>query len=270
MNLDWIISVPNINDPICSLWKEANSCIKCLIGGAGTTFAKAAKSAGFATSLLSKVGYDFIGDYLLNDLRIAGITPLICQDKETSSGKVIIIEDKFDQKTMVSHRGANSKLNTDDVSVNMLAGVDLLYISGYTILEKPQSDAVIAMINAAKELGKFVFIDVVPHRVFCTPQHSELKKMLHRADGLSIEIGTARRMLQLDNAEVDVVLSSLSDTYRFIIAIPDNNTFLVNTNGTWSELSTGYDKAENRVGYLDKCAAKVLFNFAARNLCNQD
>ncbi len=261
INIDWIIKVEDIDMPIQSLWLEAKECISTKIGGGGFIFAAAAKDAGFKSFLIGKVGDDPFGSFATEFLKQNGIISLISVDRHKDTGKVVILRDTKDRKLMISHRGANVSLTSDNINDEVIKESDLLYISGYALLESPQSKASLHALRIAKNNKVFIVLDVVPHRIFTTKPGDDYFESLSSIDAIILELGTARRLLNNMKASENGILDNLLESYKLVILRPNNDTQIIADLSRRTTVSTGYSQAENKVGYLDKITAKLMFDY---------
>jgi sugar/nucleoside kinase (ribokinase family) len=265
INIDWIINIEDINKPIHSLWLEAKDCISFRLGGSGSIFAIGAKNAGFRSCLIGKVGNDPFGSFGKEYLEQKGINLLLSIDTQMDTGKVIILRDTNDKKAMISHRGANVNLRPDEIDRQVIENCDLLFISGYTLLEAPQSEASLEAVQIAKSKGIFVILDVVPHRVFAGDLSKDYYRCLSLVDSVVLELGTARRMLNNYNDSETNIIKSLLNLYKLVILRPNNDTQIIASQSHTKSMSTGYSQTPNKVGYLDKITAQVLFDYCVKD-----
>ena len=68
INIDWIIDVNSIDDPIKLLWSEAKELISTRLGGGGVIFSVVARDVGFESHLIGKVGNDLFGTFARDTL----------------------------------------------------------------------------------------------------------------------------------------------------------------------------------------------------------
>lgn len=265
INIDWIVNIDDVSKPVQSLWVEARNCITTKLGGAGAIFSIAANDSGFESYIIGKVGDDPYGEDCSTYLQRSGVNTTLTIDSKTDTGKIIILRDSNDKKAMISHRGANVNLRPEELNKNVIENCDILFISGYSLLEAPQSKSSIEAARIAKRSGAFVVLDVVPHRVFAIGLGRDYQECLSLADGLVLEAGTAKRMLNDQTAPVSKIIEGLLDSYRLVILRPDNNHQIIATHSYTERTSTGYCDAENKTGYLDKITAQLLFDFLQKS-----
>jgi ribokinase len=237
------------------------------LGGGGLLFASAAADAGLHTSLIGRVGRDVSGRAAVDWLRAKGIHCNIVDDETLSTGRSLILRDEArDTKVMVSHRGANVAFRPEEVPEELIANAHLLYISGYSLLEAPQSGAAIRAIEVARSHGTAVMVDLVPHRIFAGGLSYDYRRALDRADALVLELGTARRLLGSSKLLEDQALKHLLETYAAIVLYPNNDVQIVATRGFSRRTLTGYSQAVEKTGYLDKYRAEAVKLIAEANV----
>lgn len=64
------------------------------------------------------------------------------------------------EKTMYGFRGANVNLSAGEIDVGYVKNVNVLHISGYTLLSEAQRKAALELLEAARAAGFFVSLDV--------------------------------------------------------------------------------------------------------------
>ena len=264
--IDWVIEIESVHAPVQSLWKESSQAIKTAIGGSGVLFAIAASRAGFESHLIGKVGDDAFGTHACELLRSTNVVPHVLVDNVADTGKVVILRDSNDQKAMISHRGANVSLNPGELNPEIIKNCDLLYISGYALLQKPQSLCCLEAVKEAKVAGTFTVLDVVPHRVFSTALPPEYIECLSLVDCIVLELGTARAMLKTSNEDQDMILDQLLQCYKLVVLRPSNDVQVIADNSFRKVENTGYSSAVNKVGFLDKLTASTLYAYLAGKL----
>ena len=266
INIDWIIDVNSIDDPIKLLWSEAKS-ISTRLGGGGVIFS-VRRDVGFESHLIGKVGNDSFGTFARDTLEKKQVLTHISVNSKMDTGKVLIIKDTADQKAMISHRGANTSLAPDELDMRLIKGCGLLYVSGYALLEQPQSTSALIAVRMAKENGVFTMLDVVPHRVFSLQIPHEYQECMKLVDSIVLELGTARKMLGIPNGNHDLIINELLSSYQLVLLRTDNDTEIVAYRDVREVRNTGYSQASYKVGYLDRFTALTLRDFLKQGVAD--
>ena len=113
-------------------------------GGAAANVAAWASSAGADSYLLARVGNDAAGKTLLTELDELGVHHANMVVQGVQSGVVIVLVDPSGERTMFPERGANSGLTLADLPD--LAGVEMIYLSGYALLDPESRAGILEMI----------------------------------------------------------------------------------------------------------------------------
>jgi sugar/nucleoside kinase (ribokinase family) len=174
----------------------ASSCfqnpIRSNVGGNAVFFGEAAYEAGFSdVTVLCSIGNDVAGMLAVEHLQKLGISILkVASNKPT--GQVMILYQPNDQRIMVADRGANQDLQVpeSEALTELAHKVDLLYISGYMLLNPDQRAAIHSIADALRMAGAKVVLDVVPHDVWRTWTWREYAKMSSCADCIAAEFST--------------------------------------------------------------------------------
>ncbi len=136
--------------------------LKFFPGGKGANQAVAVARLGARVSLISAVGSDFIGDFLLRNLETAGIeTGWIRRDPDRSTGCAFIAIYPSGNNSIVVDPGANFTLQPADVekTQDAIAAADAVL----TVLEIPP-ETVEATLRAGRKAGKLTVLDAGPAR----------------------------------------------------------------------------------------------------------
>lgn len=262
VNSDWVVSVADMHEAIENLRLHGADTILERVGGSGVILANAFRRAGVATTLICSVGRDEPGARAIAALRRRGVRVIAHRTGKIATGKVIIVQslrpESLERKGMVSHRGANVELRLTQGAVRAVRQADLLVVSGYALLQAPQSTSVVRVVREAGRCGVPVFIDVVPHEVFRQVVPKDYRECLEMADGVCLELGTARALLRARHASVAEVVDRLAARFAVVIMRRSNDRQICVVNGRVTEDETGYSAASERTGYLDAVLARQL------------
>ena len=267
VNIDWIVSAPDVRGIVAELRLHGVNTIREQVGGSGTMLATAFRRVGVATTLLCSVGEDGSGERAISTLRKRGVRVVAHRDR-TGTGRVIIIQGRrpsgIEPKAMISHRGANVGLRLNPRALKAVTGADLLVVSGYALLEAPQSRSTLRAARVAHRFGVSVFIDLVPHEVFRNPLPREYGECLELADGVCLELGTARAFLRAPDASVADIVRRLGAMFAIVVLRLTNDRQITIVDGETSRQKTGYSVARDRTGYLDALLARQLVRLLRR------
>jgi sugar/nucleoside kinase (ribokinase family) len=123
---------------------------------AGTSANAAVWSAwdGAIARVLGRVGEDLAGRLLRDSLFERGVDPVLTFDADLPSGTMLVMVEEG-ERSMVADRGANARLQPDDLPPTLEAGAVL--VSGYLFLQDPTTDAAIAAIERAR--ARFIAVE---------------------------------------------------------------------------------------------------------------
>jgi 5-dehydro-2-deoxygluconokinase len=133
------------------------------VGGSPTNIAVAARRLGLETALLTAVGDDLVGDFILHFLQQEGVEIAYIPRKpgRRSSAVLLGIEppDKF---PLVFYRDncADIALTIDDVRATPVAGARILEVSGTALSAEPSRSAAVFAIEQARAEGRQVVFDL--------------------------------------------------------------------------------------------------------------
>lgn len=130
-------------------------------GGVGRNIAIALSKLGLKTVLIGAVGDDAVGIELVRELEDSGVdVSRIKVIENMFTGTIIVIVDREGERTMIGHRGANTKLKIEDEDINVIRKTKHLHISGYTLLNNNIQESVKTLIRHIKDLGIRTSIDI--------------------------------------------------------------------------------------------------------------
>jgi 5-dehydro-2-deoxygluconokinase len=133
------------------------------VGGCPTNICVSARRLGLRTAMLSAVGDDLVGDFVLNFLQNEGVVTEFITRKpgHRTSAAVVSIRppDKF---PLVYYRDncADIELSIDDVQAAPIAASRALLLSGTGLSREPSRSATLCAAELAKQAGTPVFLDL--------------------------------------------------------------------------------------------------------------
>ncbi|MEY3972206.1 MAG: hypothetical protein RLY84_599 [Actinomycetota bacterium] len=129
------------------------SSIKATPGGSGANFAVWLASLGVETELIARVSIKD-KERLESYFKQVKVIPRLETDPIEETGKIVVLVEE-NNRTFYTDRAANQNLELKDLS---LEGINLLYISGYSVLSLGETKTQ-ELIQAAKNQGVLVAVD---------------------------------------------------------------------------------------------------------------
>lgn len=129
-------------------------------GGAAANVAVALSRLGFKVGFIGALGRDIVGKFLCDELAKENVDLSSIAWKDEFSGIMSITVTKDGERTIMGFRGANRLLSAKDIKEDYVASSEMVFISGYALLEEPQRNATLKVINLARENAVKIFIDV--------------------------------------------------------------------------------------------------------------
>jgi 5-dehydro-2-deoxygluconokinase len=133
------------------------------VGGSPTNIAVGARRLGLRVALLTAVGEDPVGDFILNFLNQEGVdTRFIPRKPGTRSSAVVLGIEPPDKFPLVFYRdnAADIQLTIDDVLATPIADSRVLEISGTGLSKEPSQSATIFAAEQARAAGTIVALDL--------------------------------------------------------------------------------------------------------------
>jgi ribokinase len=128
-------------------------------GGSAANTAAWLAQAGAKPVLVGRVGDDERGRGARDELRAAGVDPLLVTDPELPTGTCVVIVGPDGERTMAPDAGANDGLSDADLSDDVLDAAGHLHVAGYALLRPGSRPAARAVISRALERGITVSVD---------------------------------------------------------------------------------------------------------------
>ena len=133
------------------------------VGGSPTNIAVGTRRLGLETALLTAVGNDKVGDFILHFLEKEGVaTQFIPRKPDKRSSAVVLGIEPPDRFPLVYYREncADIDLTIDDVLATPIAEARALELSGTGLCLEPSRSATFYAAEQAKRAGKTVFLDL--------------------------------------------------------------------------------------------------------------
>jgi len=132
---------------------------KKVTGGSAANTIHGIAGLGLKTGFIGKIGNDFYGDFMENEMRQYGITPYL-QRGGQATGMAITFVTPDSERTFAVYLGAAMELNADDLSLHLFQGYDIFHIEGYLIQNYNLMEH---SMRLAKEAGACISLDLATY-----------------------------------------------------------------------------------------------------------
>lgn len=142
---------------------EQISSFAALVGGSPLNIAVGAARLGLKTSLLTAVGSDKVGDFILEFLAQEGVdTSFTPRKPQARTSAVLLGIEPPDRFPLVYYRenAADFQLDIDDVIATPIAEAGALEVSGTGLAREPSRSATFFAAETARGAGKTVYFDL--------------------------------------------------------------------------------------------------------------
>ena len=133
------------------------------VGGSPTNISVGGKRLGLKTALLTAVGIDPVGDFILNFLNKEGVvTEFIPRKKEHRSSAVVLGIEPPDKFPLVYYRDncADINLTIDDVLAAPVTDCKVFQFAGTNLSKEPSRSATMFAAEQARQAGAKIVLDV--------------------------------------------------------------------------------------------------------------
>jgi len=155
INLD-LVSLPLKNYPE----KDKQTLLPKIIiqlGGSSAIFASTCSSLGIRTKFISRLGFDFISEFLIKEIQKIGVNSKIKRIKGEEAGMTISLTFQDMKRAMISYRGSNENLCKKDFDLKEIEG-KILHLGGFNLLDGLRKD-VYKIFSYAKKKGMKTSLD---------------------------------------------------------------------------------------------------------------
>ena len=131
------------------------------LGGSADNTIRAMARLGCEVGFIGKVGRDTTGDFFVQALENMHVAPMIFRGQERS-GRCVSLVSPDGERTMVTHLGAALELAAEEITPELFAGYDCLYIEGYLV---QNHELIRTAVQTAKGCGLQVAIDLASFNI---------------------------------------------------------------------------------------------------------
>ena len=180
-------------------------------------------------------------------------TKIFC-DNYLPTGVLVSIIDNNAERSFLVARGANDTLTADEIR-DVIDGInfDFIYITGYSLVNSPQRDAILYAISNAYHKGAKIFFDPGAFNII-NLSRNYFKKVLEMSNIVSANIKEAKALSQVDNSSDAVKI--LSERVPLVIIRLGEKGCIVSSNEYKIKVPAPYVKA------IDSTGAGDAFNAA--------
>ncbi len=133
------------------------------VGGSPTNIAVGARRLGLRSAVLTGVGEDPVGDFIVNFLKVEGVdTKFVLRKPGTRTSAVVLGIEPPDKFPLVYYRDncADNQLSIDDVLATPLQQCRVFEFSGTGLSKEPSRSATIFAAEQARAAGATVVLDL--------------------------------------------------------------------------------------------------------------
>jgi len=131
------------------------------IGGTALNFTVALSRLGTPALLLSKVGHDLFGDFILSRLKEEEVDTRFLLRSNLPTAVVVVLVDREGQCTFLAFRQAcaDTDLKIEEVDRGLLAKARAIYVSGIALVEAPTRETTLHALRIGREEGVTTVFD---------------------------------------------------------------------------------------------------------------
>lgn len=129
-------------------------------GGCATNTGIALARLGIETQVLGMVGYDGLGDFLVNLLKKEGIsTRGISRSSTKNTSATMVILNESGERSFIHYIGANGEFGLDNINFYLLKNTKIAHIAGTFLLSKFDGHETAETLKRLKKMGLMTSLD---------------------------------------------------------------------------------------------------------------
>jgi ribokinase len=109
------------------------------LGGSSAIFASVCSNLGLKTKFISRLGFDFISEFLIREIQRLGVNSRIKRIEGEEAGITISLTFKDMKRAMITFRGSNANFSKKDFDLEEIEG-EILHVGGFNLLDKLRKD----------------------------------------------------------------------------------------------------------------------------------
>lgn len=211
---------------------------------------------GESVKFIGKVGNDALGHHFKQNLREKGVKDLTTISDRHPTGVCVALIDDSGERTMVTNRGANDYLTTDDINERFeeILRSKIVYFSGYLFQSSISLESVFYAMKKCKEHDCEVWFNPGAPNIIT----NQFKKLLKDfVDVLILNIEEAKEIT--NESEMDKILSSLRDIANLpVITTGKDGCFISKRGGCAHVVANSIEEVVDTTGAGDAFSAGFI------------
>jgi sugar/nucleoside kinase (ribokinase family) len=135
------------------------SSISLVVGGSAAITAVAAARLGLRVALAATVGADPAGEFMLGQLRRAGVdTSAVAVRPDVATGMTVALS-RADDRAILTATGAMASLTADEVPGDLVSAARHVHVSSYFLLEQSLGPGLVTLLGKARASGARTSLD---------------------------------------------------------------------------------------------------------------
>jgi fructokinase len=200
------VSMPReIDEPLNTA--GINYCDKIAVSPGGTgNIAVGLRRLGAETFFIGKAGHDMLGTFYKKDLHKEGVLNGVLYDKNASTGVVIVQVCRNGERSFLVSRGANSLLKPNEINhySSTIAGSQCLFVTGCSLVDPPQKDAILSAVQIAKTHFVTTILDLGAYNIV-SENRATFNTILQYIDILSANLDEAKALTMMSDIN-DIII----------------------------------------------------------------
>lgn len=170
-------------------------------GGTGNVAVGLSRLGGKA-QFIGKAGKDVLGSFYKDNLRREGVRAKVVFDEFHPTGIIITFVDNKGERSFLISRGANDFLLPEEIEQyeNGITKSKYLFISGYSLVNHPQKEAILKAVEMAKSSDVKVIFDPGAHNLV-RQKRAVFEKLINLCDVITPNLEEAKALTNYDRIQ---------------------------------------------------------------------
>lgn len=140
---------------------EVVDSVEVFSGGNAMTAAINITKLGLKSALISKVGNDAFGDFLVNHLEKCGVTSKgIKRTDEVNTSASVVISNSDGERSILHYKGSNNSFCLNDIDFDIVKDSNVVFVTGSFLMGTFDGNDTVEFLKECKRLGKTTALDV--------------------------------------------------------------------------------------------------------------
>lgn len=244
-------------------------------GGAPSNVAINLARLGLKTSIISKVGDDFLGEFLVDFAKKNHVDVRhVSKAKGHKTGLVFVFLKKNKERdfSFYGSPSADTKLSKNDVKPAIFKGAKILHFGSISMMTKSSAQAVMAAVRSAKKAGALISYDPNVRLNLWEGRHAQAKKLINSCFKYSdiVKLSDAELKFLFNARPEKKALSTIFGGKKLVLVSAGKRGCYAGYGGLFAYSPAKKTKVVDTTGAGDAFMAGALYELINKGLLGKD